>query len=101
MKSGYLERKVQRAMRPAGTGLKIDMTRWYEPTGENYFARISKTGIKQAITEAKGEDAALGVTGMSKADAVDLAERRIAGTGWLPNWCGSPPPQSRSANGWQ
>lgn len=85
VKSGYLERKVQRAHADRlAQALKIEMTQWYEPTGENYFARISKTGIKQAITEAKGEDAALGVTGMSKAEAVDLAERRIAGTGWLP-----------------
>ncbi len=81
----HYERKSQRAhAERLALALKIDMTQWYEPTGENYFGRISKTGIKQAITEAAGEDFALGVPGMEKAKAVEYAERKITGTGWLP-----------------
>ncbi|MEW9612980.1 hypothetical protein AB3G45_03875 [Shinella sp. S4-D37] len=54
VKSGYLERKLQRAHADRlAQALKIDVTQWYEPTGENYFSRISKTGIKQAITEQR------------------------------------------------
>ncbi|MBY3349088.1 hypothetical protein [Rhizobium laguerreae] len=60
------------------------MTQWFEPTTENYFGRVSKTGIEQALTEAKGADFAAGVSGMKKADAAAYAERQIAGTGWLP-----------------
>lgn len=81
----HYERKSQRAhAERLAQALKIDMTQWYAPTVENYFGRISKAGIKQAITEAVGEDLALGVLGMEKAKAVEYAERKIAGTGWLP-----------------
>ncbi|MBN9055279.1 MAG: hypothetical protein J0H80_16260 [Rhizobiales bacterium] len=81
----HYERKSQRAhAERLAQALKIDMTQWYAPTGENYFGRISKAGIKQAITEAAGEDFALGVPGMEKARAVEYAERKVTGTGWLP-----------------
>ncbi|TAA50528.1 ParB/RepB/Spo0J family partition protein [Shinella sp. JR1-6] len=81
----HYERKSQRAhAERLAQALKIDMTQWYAPTGENYFGRISKAGIKQAVTEAVGEDLALGILGMEKAKAVEFAERKIAGTGWLP-----------------
>ncbi|SEI14624.1 chromosome partitioning protein, ParB family [Rhizobium tibeticum] len=60
------------------------MTAWFEPTADNYFGRISKTGIEQAIAEAKGADFAARVSRMKKADAAAYAERQIAGTGWLP-----------------
>jgi ParB family chromosome partitioning protein len=55
-----------------------------EATADSYFGRVSKTGIEQAITEAKGADFAAGVSGMKKADAAAYAERQLAGTGWLP-----------------
>lgn len=81
----HFERKAQRAhAERLAQALNVDMTQWYVPTGENYFGRISKAGIKDAITQAVGEDFALGVAGMKKAEAVELAERKIAGTGWLP-----------------
>ncbi|MCW5712818.1 hypothetical protein WMC41_31190 (plasmid) [Shinella yambaruensis] len=81
----HYERESQRAhAERLAQALKIDMTQWYAPTSENYFGRISKAGIKQAVTEAAGEDFALGVPGMEKAKAVEYAERKIAGTGWLP-----------------
>jgi ParB family chromosome partitioning protein len=81
----HYERKSQRGhAERLAQALKIDMTQWYAPTGENYFARISKAGIKQAVTEAVGEDLALGVLGMEKAKAVEYAERKIIGAGWLP-----------------
>ena len=81
----HYERKSQRAhAERLAQALKINMTQWYAPTGESYFGRISKAGIKQAVTEAVGEDLALGILGMEKAKAVEFAERKIAGTGWLP-----------------
>jgi ParB family chromosome partitioning protein len=81
----HYERRKQRAHADRlAQALKIDMTQWFEPTAENYFGRISKTGIEQALTEAKGADFASGVSSMKKADAAAYAERQIAGTGWLP-----------------
>ncbi|NEJ25941.1 hypothetical protein GR247_38685 [Rhizobium leguminosarum] len=82
---GHYERRRQRAHADRlAQALKIDMIQWFEPTTENYFGRISKTEIEQALTEAKGADFAAGVSGLKKADAAAYAERQIAGTGWLP-----------------
>jgi len=81
----HYERRKQRTHADRlAQALKIDMTQWFEPTAENYFGRVSKIGIEQALTEAKGGDFAAGVSGMKKADAAAYAERQIAGTGWLP-----------------
>jgi len=63
--------------------LKLDMTAWFTPTAENYFARVSKTGILEALKEAKGDIAPAWNTA-KKGDLAAIAERQLAGTGWLP-----------------
>ena len=68
-----------------GAGLvAVKFTMPFEPIAENYFERVCKTGIEQPLTEVKGADFAVGVSGMKKADAAAYAERQIAETGWLP-----------------
>ncbi|SCB39022.1 ParB/RepB/Spo0J family partition protein [Rhizobium hainanense] len=81
----HYDRKKQRqhADRLA-TVLNIDMAAWFTPTSENYFGRISKAGIEEALIEAKGVDFASGVAGMKKIEAAAYAVRQIEGTGWLP-----------------
>jgi ParB family chromosome partitioning protein len=63
--------------------LKLDMTAWFTPTAENYFARVSKTGILEALTEAKG-DIAPAWNKAKKGELAAIAERQVAETGWLP-----------------
>jgi ParB family chromosome partitioning protein len=63
--------------------LKLDMNAWFTPTAENYFAKVSKTGILEALTEAKG-DIAPAWTKAKKGDLATIAERQLAETGWLP-----------------
>jgi ParB family chromosome partitioning protein len=63
--------------------LKLDMTAWFRPTAENYFARVSKTGILEALTEAKG-DIAPAWNKAKKGELAVIAERQVADTGWLP-----------------
>jgi ParB family chromosome partitioning protein len=63
--------------------LKLDMTAWFTPTAENYFARVSKTGILEALTEAKG-DIAPAWNKAKKGELAVIAERQVADTGWLP-----------------
>jgi ParB family chromosome partitioning protein len=63
--------------------LKLDMTTWFTPTAENYFARVSKTGILEALTEAKG-DIAPAWNKAKKGELAVIAERQLAETGWLP-----------------
>lgn len=59
------------------------MSEWFTPTAANYFSRISKAGIVETLREVKGA-VAPAWSGMKKADLASLAEREIAGTGWLP-----------------
>jgi ParB family transcriptional regulator, chromosome partitioning protein len=62
--------------------LGIDMTVWFTPTAEN-FGRVSKAGIIEALKEARGTIAPAWKKAR-KSDLAAIAEREIAGTGWLP-----------------
>ena len=59
------------------------MATWFTPTAENYFAKVSKTGILEALKEAKGDIAPAWNTA-KKGDLAAIAERQLAETGWLP-----------------
>lgn len=60
------------------------MTQWFTPTAENYFARISKAAILQALQEAKGTPLSPATAKLSKTELAAQAARTVAGTGWLP-----------------
>ncbi len=64
--------------------LDIDMAVWFKPTAENYFGRVSKPAILDALKEAKGGPVAPAWEKAKKGDLAAIAEREIAGTGWLP-----------------
>jgi ParB family chromosome partitioning protein len=63
--------------------VKLDMATWFTPTAGTYFGKVSKAQIIEALREVKG-DVAPSWTGMKKAELAALAEREIAGTGWIP-----------------
>lgn len=63
--------------------LDLDMAAWFTPSAGNYFGRISKAAIIDALTEAKG-GIAPAWTKLKKTELAVLAERELAGTGWLP-----------------
>jgi len=63
--------------------LKLDMATWFTPTAENYFGKVSKTSILDALKGAKG-DLAPAWTKAKKGDLALIAERQLAETGWLP-----------------
>ena len=56
---------------------------WFTPTAANYFIRISKTGILAALQEVKGATAPAWAKA-KKTELAAIAERELAGTGWLP-----------------
>jgi ParB family transcriptional regulator, chromosome partitioning protein len=64
--------------------LKLDMAHWWQPTRESYLGRVSKTLILSALR--KGIDAAIvnRLADCKKDILVKEAEKRLAGTGWLP-----------------
>ncbi len=63
--------------------LRLDMTAWFRPTAANYFSRIGKTGILAALQEGKGATAPAWHKA-KKSELAAIAERELAGTGWLP-----------------
>ena len=64
--------------------LQFDMPSWFRPTAENYFGRVSRTLIMEAMTEAGLPSRTRLWSKMKKADLAVMAEREMAETGWLP-----------------
>jgi ParB family transcriptional regulator, chromosome partitioning protein len=62
----------------------FDMADHWTPACDNFLARIPKPLVLQAVTEAKGKDAATALASLKKADLVAEAGKQLAGTGWLP-----------------
>jgi ParB family chromosome partitioning protein len=56
----------------------------WTPTVDNYFGRVTKARILEAVRGAKGEDAAKRIDHLKKGDMATEAERLLDGTGWLP-----------------
>ena len=63
--------------------LNMDMAHWFTPDTQNFFGRISKPQIAQALTEA-GKALDSSKLAWKKAPLAEFAEREIAGTNWLP-----------------
>ena len=66
------------------SALRLDMAQWWQPTAASYLARVSKTRILEAVSEAVSPSAAENLAGMKKAALVAEAEKRLSGKGWLP-----------------
>lgn len=64
--------------------LKMDMAEWFKPTAANYFGRVSRKVIEDAVAEVKGTDVAAKVGAMKKAEAAAYAEAQLAESQWLP-----------------
>jgi ParB family chromosome partitioning protein len=65
--------------------VQLDMTAaGWRPTAANYFGRVTKSQILEAVREAKGDQAAQLIEDMKKADMAREAERLLDGSGWLP-----------------
>ncbi|MCL4765397.1 MAG: ParB/RepB/Spo0J family partition protein [Hyphomicrobiaceae bacterium] len=64
-------------------GLDMAEAGW-RPTVANYFGRVSKARILEAVREAKGEPAAQLIDHLKKPDMAKEAERLLADSDWLP-----------------
>jgi ParB family chromosome partitioning protein len=65
--------------------LKLDMTKWWKPTGATYLNHVSKGRILDVVAEAAGANAASPLASLKKDAVVAGAEQSMAGTGWLPS----------------
>ena len=66
------------------SSLSLDMKTWFTPTADNYFNRISKPQILEALREAKGTAPAPAWEKLKKSELAALAERETEGKDWLP-----------------
>ncbi|MCK1510853.1 ParB/RepB/Spo0J family partition protein [Bradyrhizobium sp. 18] len=64
-------------------GLNMAAVGW-KPTVDNYFGRVTKPRILEAVREAKGEPSVQLIDHLKKGDMAREAERLLDGTGWLP-----------------
>jgi ParB family transcriptional regulator, chromosome partitioning protein len=56
----------------------------WSPTVDNYFGRVTKARIVEAVREAKGETAAQLIEHLKKSAMAVRAEELLAGSGWIP-----------------
>lgn len=63
--------------------LDVAATGW-TPTVDNFFGRVTKVRIVEAVREAKGADQAKRIEQLKKGDMAREAEQMLAGSGWLP-----------------
>jgi ParB family chromosome partitioning protein len=64
-------------------GLDVAAAGW-SPTADNYFGRVTKARIVEAVREAKGETAAQLIEHLKKSAMALRAEELLAGSGWIP-----------------
>jgi ParB family transcriptional regulator, chromosome partitioning protein len=62
----------------------LDMTAYWQPTATNYFGKVSKERIVQAVREGASEQAARNIVAKRKSDMAEAAETLLSGKGWLP-----------------
>lgn len=79
-----VQQRISEADRLArATGLDMVEIGW-RPTVDNYFGRVTKPRILDAVREAKGEETAQLIDHLKKPDMAKEAERLLADSGWLP-----------------
>jgi ParB family transcriptional regulator, chromosome partitioning protein len=64
--------------------LSLDLADWWQPTAANYFTRIKKDQILQAVQEATGAPVKERLRSLKKQDLAAEAEHSVTGTRWLP-----------------
>lgn len=66
------------------SALKLDMKPWFTADAPNYFSRVSKPQILDALKEGRQQPNAPAWEKLKKGELAALAERELAGKGWLP-----------------
>lgn len=61
------------------------MCSWWTVTAKSYLAHVSKARILEVLREALAPEVAATMAMLKKAPLAEAAERRLAGTGWLPS----------------
>ncbi|BEO88516.1 ParB/RepB/Spo0J family partition protein [Serratia ureilytica] len=76
--------KVGDALTPLEHALDFTLRDWWQPTKANYFGRISKELMSDALLDAGKVAQAASVLKMKKGDAAQVAEDELTASGWVP-----------------
>jgi ParB family chromosome partitioning protein len=68
-----------------GKALGLKMADWFTPTAANYFGRVNRSFILEAMAEAGIPARTRSWAKLKKGELAALAERELSGTGWLPH----------------
>ncbi|CAI1184721.1 plasmid partitioning protein [Serratia entomophila] len=77
--------KVGGELTPLEHALDFNLRDWWQPTKANYFGRISKELMSDALVDAGKVAQAASVLKMKKGDAAQLAEDELSASGWVPD----------------
>ena len=77
------DRTVEHALLLAAA-LKLDMKPWFTPDAANYLSRVAKPQIFEALRQVRNQPPAPAWDKLKKMELAQLAERELAGKGWLP-----------------
>jgi ParB family chromosome partitioning protein len=66
------------------TQMGVDLSAWWKPTAQSYFARVSKDHMMEVVTSQASAEAAAPLAKMKKAEAAAAAEKALEGINWLP-----------------
>lgn len=77
-------------------GLSMPSAGW-TTTAANYFGRVTKPRILDAVSEAKGPETAALIADLKKTEMATEAERLIQGTDWVPELIRTPLSETKTA----
>ena len=64
--------------------VNLDMKKYWKPTADSYFKSVSMAQISAVAKEAGLKELGAQIEGKKKAEAVAIAEKALADSGWLP-----------------
>lgn len=89
------QRLLQADRLAQATGLDMVEAGW-TATATNYFGRVTKSQICDAVREARGEQAAQLIDHLKKSEMAEKAQDLLTGTGWLPVALRTPGPAANA-----
>ena len=78
------ERSREEAITTLASATGLDMRVWWQPTRENFLARLTKNEILAAVSEGISQQASWRLAPLKKDRMVKEAEKLLASTKWLP-----------------
>ncbi|WP_338578668.1 ParB/RepB/Spo0J family partition protein (plasmid) [Brevundimonas olei] len=84
LQHGHSRSESVRSGQRLAQALSLDMADYWTATADNYFSRVGKPLILEAVTEVVGAPAAAGMASLKKGELAQRAEEALDGARWVP-----------------